>query len=155
MYTSVVDLSLLSNDFETVLRLKEIKTNNLAVDQINKRKWDKKAVGFVIGAQKTDHPILKPRRITMFDLLRAVDLGSILECLIFGPAYVLLPSQADVERQSENANFDFELSVRNGHARFTTDSHSTANDGKQVSEEDRDMEEAIHVWYTGSAPALA
>lgn len=54
MYTSAVDLSLLNAGFETISWLKEIKINGLAIDHINKQKWTNNAVGFILGARKSN-----------------------------------------------------------------------------------------------------
>ncbi|KAK3935735.1 hypothetical protein QBC46DRAFT_346280 [Diplogelasinospora grovesii] len=41
------------------------------------------------------------------------------DILIFGPAYALLPSREDMDRQSEDTNFEFNFDVRGDRITFT------------------------------------
>jgi hypothetical protein len=132
MFSSAVDLSVMDTSFRNVLFLKEVMINGDASAHVQKRGSSRNVIGFM-------HKTVKTRRVRMRDLINMTDFWPL---VFFGPAYVLLPSRADHERQSAGAKFELRVSVRGKPVLFTTEDtnrHNTKPDGSNV--------EAINVCY--------
>jgi hypothetical protein len=132
MFSSAVDLSVMDTSFRNVLFLKEVMINGDASAHVQKRGSSRNVIGFM-------HKTVKTRRVRMRDLINMTDFWPL---VFFGPAYVLLPSRADHERQSAGASFELRVSVRGKPVLFTTEDtnrHNTKADGSNV--------EAINVCY--------
>jgi hypothetical protein len=132
MFSSAVDLSVMDTSFRNVLFLKEVMINGDASAHVQKRGSSRNVIGFM-------HKTVKTRRVRMRDLINMTDFWPL---IFFGPAYVLLPSRADHERQSAGASFELRVSVRGKPVLFTTEDtnrHNTKADGSNV--------EAINVCY--------
>lgn len=132
MFSSAVDLSVMDTSFRNVLFLKEVMIDGDASAHVQKRGSSRNVIGFM-------HKTVKTRRVRMRDLINMTDFWPL---IFFGPAYVLLPSRADHERQSAGASFELRVSVRGKPVLFTTEDtnrHNTKADGSNV--------EAINVCY--------
>lgn len=132
MFSSVVELSVMDTSFRNVLFLKEIMINGKAADHVEKRASRTRVIGFT-------HKTVEPRKVRTRDLAK---MCSPLALLLFGPAYVLLPSKADHSRQSDGASFELNVLVRGKPVIFTTETtnkHSKDADERNV--------EAINVCY--------
>jgi hypothetical protein len=128
----------MDSSFTNVLYLKEVMINGQASAHVTKRPSNKRVIGFA-------HKSVDKKAVRVRDLARFSNLWSL---LIFGPAYALLPSEADHGRQSEGASFELHVRVRGEPVILTTEStnrHSKQADGANI--------EAINVFCTPkSAP---
>jgi hypothetical protein len=133
MFSSAVHLSIMDSSFTNVLYLKEIMINGQASAHVTKRSSKKRVIGFA-------HKSVDTKAVGIRDLAKSSTLWSF---LVFGPAYTLLPSEADHARQSEGASFELNVRVRDDLVVLTTEStnrHSKRVDGANV--------EAINVFCT-------
>lgn len=135
MFTSAVQMTILNSAFKMVLHLKEIKINGHAVDYTKKRASARKSIGFSYGR-------IKAHQMRVRDLLRTSTVSDVLWLLLFGPAYILLPTSADHALESEGAQFQLTANVRGETIVMTTgstDKHSRDKQGASL--------EAINVCY--------
>ncbi|KIX03186.1 uncharacterized protein Z518_06738 [Rhinocladiella mackenziei CBS 650.93] len=125
MFSSAIDLSVMLTSFRNILFLKEVLLNGEASGHVQKRASNRKVVGFT-------HKTVTPRPLGLRDLAIS---ASFWPLVIFGPAYTLLPSEEDHDRQSMGAKFELGVRVRGKKVIFTTettDRHNTKPDGTNV-----------------------
>ena len=143
MYTSAVQLTILNSAYDQIVYMKEIMINGQAVNFVKKRLPSRRVIGFT-GTQKT----VKPRRVSVWDFVRATSLNGVLCLLLFGPAYLLLPTEEDRDRTANRAKFKMSMMVR-GHPVVLT----TSNTNAHATDDDGGSWEAINVCYRPSHPS--
>ncbi|KIW14277.1 hypothetical protein PV08_07059 [Exophiala spinifera] len=140
MFSSAIDLSVMLDSFRNVLFLKEVMLNGEASGHVQKRASRKKILGFT-------HKTVTPRPLRIKDLCTFTSVWSL---IVFGPAYALLPSISDHERQSAGAQFELTIRVRGKKVVFSTEStnrHNRKPDGSNVG--------AINVCYQATPSVQA
>ena len=137
MYTSAVQLTILNSAYDQIVYMKEIMINGQAVNFVKKRLPSRRVIGFT-GTQKT----VKPRRVSVWDFVRATSFRGVLCLLIFGPAYLLLPTEEDRDRTANRTKFKLSMMVR-GHPVVLT----TSNTNAHATDDDGGSWEAINVCY--------
>jgi len=110
MFTSAIHLNVLDAAFKNVLFLKEVMINGESSSHISKRVLKRRIIGFT-------HNSIEFKTVGMIDLMK---LSSFWSLIIFGPAYTMLPSVAEHERQSAGLEFEFHVQVRGKRVVFTT-----------------------------------
>jgi hypothetical protein len=125
MFSSAVDLSIMDTSFRNVLFLKEVMINGEASAHVQKRSSRRKVLGFM-------HKTVQTRTMKITDLVKLTGFWPL---LLFGPAYALLPSIADHERQSAGLQYEMNVNVRGKSVLFTTEStdrHNKKADGSSL-----------------------
>ncbi|KAI9857218.1 MAG: hypothetical protein M1813_008580 [Trichoglossum hirsutum] len=128
MFTSSVQLGILNNSYGVVLMLKEVIINMHEVEHIKKRTPTTRPISFTQGT-------INPQRARLRDLVIATPLRKILHLLLFGPAYILLPTEEDQARRSSDTQFQFDVNVRGESVILTTrptEKHSKDEKGANV-----------------------
>ncbi|KAH8694944.1 hypothetical protein BGW36DRAFT_299950 [Talaromyces proteolyticus] len=121
MFTSTIHLSVMNSAFRNVLFLKELMINGESSSHVSKRALKKRILGFIHGS-------IRHVPVGMGELMKLSTVGTM---ILFGPAYTLLPTAADHERQSTGVEYEFHASVRGKQVIFTTsktDRHAEADD---------------------------
>ncbi|RYP02870.1 hypothetical protein DL765_010664 [Monosporascus sp. GIB2] len=132
MFGGAVELSVMDASFRNVLFLKEVMINGDASAHVSKAPSKKRTLGF-------SHGTVGMKRVGVRSLMR---LSSVATFLLFGPAFVLLPIEADHQRQSAEARFEFTVKVRGKNVVFTTQPTSLRSSSKV------DGQGFINVCYT-------
>jgi hypothetical protein len=145
MYTSAVQLSILNSSYEQIVYMKEIMINGQAVNFVKKRPTLRQVIGFTKMSKTA-----KSRRVSVWDFVgetssRDTNFRDVLCLLLFGPAYLLLPTHEDRERTANRAKFQLSMMVR-GHPVVLT----TANTDAHAMNDDGGSWEAINVCYQPS-----
>ena len=138
MFTSAVKMTMTNSSHKEVLHLKEVKINGQAVEYTKKRISVRRGIGFT-------YDTVKARKVRFRDLVEIASLVDMMLFLLFGPAYSLLPSEADQSRVSTGAQFTLATSVRSATLVLTTggtDNHSKDEQGVNI--------EAINACYRPS-----
>lgn len=138
MFTSAMNLNIMTTSFYMVLSLKEIHINGMAVDHYRKQRnsvggdgdtgYGPRSVAFTQGSV----PLAEVSLGDFLECLHSWSVGSILSFLLFGPAYALLPRLKDHRRRSVEADYDFVSQVSNGTVLLTTrttDQHAKRDNG--------------------------
>jgi hypothetical protein len=120
MYTSAVHLNILNSSFKEILYLKEIKINGQALNFFKKRPSPRQVIGLAQGTKM-------PWRVGMWDIIGALNIKDVVCLLLFGPAYLLLPTEHDRDRTSMRTEFELRMTVR-GHPVVITTSGTSKHD---------------------------
>jgi hypothetical protein len=146
MYTSAVQLSILNSSYEQIVYMKEIMINGQAVNFVKKRPTLRQVIGFTQKPETAKSQSVsetdKSRRVSVWDIVGKTSFRDVLCLLLFGPAYLLLPTEKDRDRTVDYAKFSLEMKVKGHSVLLTTantDAHATDNDGGSS--------EAINVCY--------
>lgn len=139
MLSSAVQVHTMNTSFRAVLFFKELKINGQAVEYVDKRAAKTRAIGFTYGTAKAS-------KASLWNLIQIESIGDAMALAFFGPMFFLLPSSADVFRESEGVKFQVATSVRGQRVMLTTD--ETDRHSKDVG----DFLEPINVCYVPSAP---
>jgi hypothetical protein len=141
MFTSAMNLNIMTTSFYTVLSLKEIHINGMAVDHYRKQRnsvggdgdagYGLRSVAFTQGS-------VPLAQVSLRDFLGCLNWWSvtrILSFLLFGPAYALLPRLKDHYRRSVEVECDFVSQLSSGTVLLTTrttDQHAKRDNGTNL-----------------------
>lgn len=141
LFTSAMNLDIMYSSFQTILSLKEIKINGLAVDHYRKRRSSNTGSGSPgsglrsVAFTQSTVPLAE---IGLSDFLsgrRDTGWYTLAGLIFLGPAYVLLPHSGDHDRNSVETEFDFVSPLSAGEVLLTTrstDQHAKRADGASV-----------------------
>jgi hypothetical protein len=138
MLSSAMNLRTLTYCFHQLVSLVEVKINGQAIAHHKKKRATAPLLGFTY-----DTIAMSP--VSMMDMFyAAAKSGKLFQSILFGPAYVMIPTRADHERVSSLADYELNVDVRGHHVLLTTlrtDSHLVI-DGSNA--------EAVNVCFLGA-----
>lgn len=118
MFSSAMHLNAMKSSFRTILSLKEIKINGMAVDYIQaSRSSDRKPISFT---ESGGVPLAEVKLADFFASNRSYGWLGYFGMAILGPGYALLPRLGDHERKSAEVEFEFTAPLSRGEVIVTT-----------------------------------
>ncbi|CAH0028966.1 unnamed protein product [Clonostachys rhizophaga] len=126
MFSSAMQLNIMKSSFRTILSLKEMKINGLALDLHRKTRtrtassWHidhPKAVAFT---ESNGIAIADVKIADFFAANRSFGYTGLIGIVLLGPGYAMLPRFSDYHRKSAEVEFDFEAPIDGGKVVLTT-----------------------------------